>query len=151
MTNPLAQDLGGVVRLLEKATFGVLRADAHKDWFQPTVMLHSGENTIARYHHGYPDFTGTVGKSEYEWRNAEAIEACVNFLSTHSAEIAGALRDAERYRWLRESRLPPAGERQPAAWIAGRGNEHIECDWLCYEAADAAIDSAMQQGGGGGE
>lgn len=150
MTNPLAQDLGGVVRLLEKATFGVLRADAHKDWFQPTVMLHSGENTIARYHHGYPDFTGTVGKSEYEWRNAEAIEACVNFLRTHSAEIAGALRDAERYRWLRAEHAV----RSPLAHVCWKRNDDRECgDWVNTsgpDQLDAAIDSAMQQGGGGG-
>lgn len=147
MTNPLAQDLGGVVRLLEKATFGVLRADAHKDWFQPTVMLHSGENTIARYHHGYPDFTGTVGKSEYEWRNAEAIEACVNFLRAHSAEIAGALRDAERYRWLAANAIriaffPPDDEHE-VVWETELGD--IGHD----PTLDTAIDSAMQQGGGG--
>ena len=143
MTNPLAQDLGGVVRLLEKATFGVLRADGHKDWFQPTVMLHSGDDIVARYHHGAPDFTCTVGKHEYELRNAEAVEACVNFLRTHSAEIAGALRDAERYRWLRAAH----GSMDFGFWqvrdfagcIIGQQPEEL----------DTAIDSAMQQGGGG--
>ena len=142
MTNPLAQDLGGVVRLLEKATFGVLRADGHKDWFQPTVMLHSGDDIVARYHHGAPDFTCTVGKYEYELRNAEAIEACVNFIRTHSAEIAGALRDAERYRHIRSANSNLEGLFSQGS----NGSTEMYSD----EYLDTAIDSAMQQGGGGG-
>ena len=145
----LAQDLGGVVRLLEKATFGVLRADGHKDWFQPTVMLHSGDDIVARYHHGAPDFTCTVGKYEYELRNAEAIEACVNFIRTHSDEIAGALRDAERYRWLRAQN---AITETPDSWTITRCDFTDEDEPIRYwvgDDLDTAIDSAMQQGGGG--
>lgn len=65
---------------------------------------------------------------------------------THSAEIAGALRDAERYRWLKEH----------VTDRFVRNNEHEPClllphnvDYLSPDEIDAAIDSAMQQGGGG--
>lgn len=152
----LAQDRGGVVRLLEKATFGVLRADGHKDWFQPTVMLHSGDDIVARYHHGAPDFTCTVGKYEYELRNAEAIEAAVNFLRAHSAEIARAL---EQLRDLHDSirtvydavpALPITADTMDAATDA----LHAFCLLVGIhrvDVGDPQPQPAMQQGGGGGD
>ena len=75
--------------------------------------------------------------------DADAIVSCIAFLRTHSAEIAGALRDAERYRWLRAAH----GSMDFGFW-------HV-CDFAgCIigqqpEELDTAIDSAMQQGGGG--
>jgi hypothetical protein len=30
-------------------------------------------------------------------------------------------------------------------WISGKGNEHIESDWLTGEHADSAIDAAMAE------
>lgn len=66
---------------------------------------------------------------------------------THSAEIAGALRDAERYRWLRMNQngtrfRVPCPDSIPACKVGHRG----PC--LMGEELDNAIDSAMQQGGG---
>lgn len=76
----------------------------------------------------------------------------------HSAEIAGALRDAERYRWLRmmakEQLLNPkaAGSEWPDMRTYWRIPTLI-CSGPVggFIDFDAAIDAAMQQGGGGGE
>lgn len=114
MTNPLAQDLGGVVRLLVPEPKPL-----------PDLLL-------ATYH---------------EARGWNACrEAMLKLIGTHSAEIAGALRDAERYLWLREH----------VTDRFVRNNEHEPClllphnvDYLSPDEIDTAIDSAMQQGGGG--
>lgn len=127
MTNPLAQDLGGVVRMLEKATPGVLTCSDGPHGYQHRISV------------------GHLGVCDvFASSDAAAIAACVNFLRTHSAEIAGALRDAERYRWLREH----------VTDRFVRNNEHEPClllphnvDYLSPDEIDAAIDSAMQQGG----
>ena len=76
----------------------------------------------------------------------------------HRAEIAGALRDAERYRWLRmmakEQLLNPkaAGSEWPDMRTYWRIPTLI-CSGPVggFIDFDAAIDAAMQQGGGGGE
>lgn len=76
----------------------------------------------------------------------------------NSAEIAGALRDAERYRWLRmmakEQLLNPkaAGSEWPDMRTYWRIPTLI-CSGPVggFIDLDTAIDSAMQQGGGGGE
>ena len=149
MTNPLAQDLGGVVRLLEDMTPGDLIVyDANEGDGWPPRPLWCFKNE------GYdsgddPALQGSIHYGGKE--DADAIAAAVNFLRTHSAEIAGALRDAERYRWLRDQAswwlvsTPDAAKLSvmlPRASIdAAIGTEG--CDF------DAAIDSAMQQGGGG--
>ena len=93
MSLELRDSLAQVQEMLGRATFGVLRADGHKDWFNPTVMLHSGDGIVARYHHGAPDFTCTVGKYEYELRNAEAVEACVNFVIQHGPALLAMMED----------------------------------------------------------
>ena len=141
MTNPLAQDLGGVVRLLEDMTPGDLIVyDANEGDGWPPRPLWCFKNE------GYdsgddPALQGSIHYGGKE--DADAIAAAVNFLRTHSAEIAGALRDAERYRWLRAAH----GSMDFGFW-------HV-CDFAgCIigqqpEELDTAIDSAMQQGGGG--
>ena len=86
MTNPLAQDLGGVVRLLELAT--------QEEWPEPEASRFVPD----KFNVGDSAPYMLVGRDENDLR---AAVAAVNFLRTHSAEIAGALRDAERYRWLR--------------------------------------------------
>ena len=138
----LAQDLGGVVRLLEDMTPGDLIVyDANEGDGWPPRPLWCFKNE------GYdsgddPALQGSIHYGGKE--DADAIAACVNFLRTHSAEIAGALRDAERYRWLRAAH----GSTDFGFW-------HV-CDFAgCIigqqpEELDTAIDSAMQQGGGGG-
>lgn len=84
----------------------------------------------------------------YNHAKHECYEGLTVLLRTHSAEIAGALRDAERYRWLREH----------VTDRFVRNNEHEPClllphnvDYLSPDEIDTAIDSAMQQGGGGGD
>jgi hypothetical protein len=140
MTNPLAQDLGGVVRLLEKATPGKWAYSKRNDPEWPASII-SGMDTGRAYavamcpRYRNSDWSG----------DANAIAAAVNFLRAHSAEIAGALRDAERYRWLRAAH----GSMDFGFWqvrdfagcIIGQQPEEL----------DTAIDSAMQQGGGGGD
>lgn len=73
--------------------------------------------------------------------DVEAIAAAVNFLRTHSVEIAGALRDAERYRWLKCNCQHMPDE----LGIAGQ----LYFGTYAWGDLDTAIDSAMQQGGGG--
>ena len=65
---------------------------------------------------------------------------------THSAEIAGALRDAERYRWLRTV-TPYRFKKLQDACIA----DATDTAYFLGDKFDTAIDSAMQQGGGGGD
>ena len=141
MTNPLAQDLGGVVRLLEDMTPGDLIVyDANEGDGWPPRPLWCFKNEA--YDSGEePALQGGIHYGGKE--DADAIAAAVNFLRAHSAEIAGALRDAERYRWLRAAH----GSMDFGFW-------HV-CDFAgCIigqqpEELDTAIDSAMQHGGGG--
>ena len=139
MTNPLAQDLGGVVRLLELAT--------QEEWPEPEASRFVPD----KFNVGDSAPYMLVGRDENDLR---AAVAAVNFLRTHSAEIAGALRDAERYRWLRMRLAAEELDNEDAARMAlsmvgpivFRPADADYCDDL-----DTAIDSAMQQGGGGGE
>ena len=145
----IAQDLGGVVRLLEDMTPGDLIVyDANEGDGWPPRPLWCFKNE------GYdsgddPALQGSIHYGGKE--DADAIAAAVNFLRTHSAEIAGALRDAERYRWLRAEHAV----RSPLAHVCWKRNGDRECgDWVNTsgpDQLDTAIDSAMQQGGGGGE
>ena len=142
MTNPIAQDLGGVVRLLEKATPGEWNhyeskydGDVYMVQAAPPKM-----HVLCRYN-GDGD-----GYTQQDVDNAAAIAAAVNFLRTHSAEIAAALRDAERYRWLRTV-TPYRFKKLQDACIA----DATDTAYFLGDKFDTAIDSAMQQGGGGGE
>ena len=135
----LAQDLGGVVRLLEKATPGPWHYSEKGFSTKPTPMVYATGQDL-NYIAMCRDF-GNEGPTLNE-ENAQAIAAAVNFLRTHSAEIAGALRYAERYRWLREH----------VTDRFVRNNEHEPClllphnvDYLSPDEIDTAIDSAMQQ------
>ena len=121
----IAQDLGGVVRLLVPEPKPL-----------PDLLL-------ATYH---------------EARGWNACrDAMLKLTSTHSAEIAVALRDAERYRWL----LMMAKEQLLNPKAAGSEWPDMRTYWriptlICsgpvggFIDFDAAIDAAMQQGGGGG-
>ena len=132
----IAQDLGGVVRLLELAT--------QEEWPEPEASRFVPD----KFNVGDSAPYMLVGRDENDLR---AAVAAVNFLRTHSAEIAGALRDAERYRWLRAEHAV----RSPLAHVCWKRNGDRECgDWVNTsgpDQLDTAIDSAMQQGGGGGE
>lgn len=150
MTNHLAQDLGGVVRLLEEMTPGDLVVyDANEGDGWPPRPLWCFKNEA--YDSGEePALQGGIHYGGKE--DADAIAAAVNFLRTHSAEIAGALRDAERYRWLRMRLAAEELDNEDAARMALSmvgpiGFRPADSDY-CGEL-DTAIDSAMQQGGGG--
>lgn len=138
MTNPLAQDLGGVVRLLEKATPGPWTVGQFGSVHRPKVE--GSESSV-----GSAIVVGGSKSGMYDGyqENCEAIAAAINFLRTHSAEIAGALRDAERYRWLKCNCQHMPDE----LGIAGQ----LYFGTYAWGDLDTAIDSAMQQGGGGGE
>ena len=124
----IAQDLGGVVRLLELAT--------QEEWPEPEASRFVPD----KFNVGDSAPYMLVGRDENDLR---AAVAAVNFLRTHSAEIAGALRDAERYRWLKCNCQHMPDE----LGIAGQ----LYFGTYAWDDLDAAIDSAMQQGGGGGE
>lgn len=133
----IAQDLGGVVRLLEKATPG--KWNHYESKYDGDVYMVQAAppkmHVLCRYN-GDGD-----GYTQQDVDNAAAIAAAVNFLRTHSAEIAGALRDAERYRWLKCNCQHMPDE----LGIAGQ----LYFGTYAWGDLDTAIDSAMQQGGGG--
>ena len=133
----IAQDLGGVVRLLEKATPG--KWNHYESKYDGDVYMVQAAppkmHVLCRYN-GDGD-----GYTQQDVDNAAAIAAAVNFLRAHSAEIAGALRDAERYRWLKCNCQHMPDE----LGIAGQ----LYFGTYAWGDLDTAIDSAMQQGGGG--
>lgn len=140
----LAQDLGGVVRLLEKATPGPWTVGRFGSVHRPKVE--GSEISV-----GSAIVVGGSKSGMYDGyqENCEAIAAAVNFLRTHAAEIAGALRDAERWRevankaWFVDAAANVYDLHQRAnSWEPSLADE---------DDVAAAIDSAMQQGGGGGD
>lgn len=171
----IAQDLGGVVRLLEKATPG--KWNHYESKYDGDVYMVQAAppkmHVLCRYN-GDGD-----GYTQQEVDNAAAIAAAVNFLRTHSAEIAGALRDAEG--WQPIETAPRDGSRILAmirwSWSDGTDGEAQDVIywyaggkfWVCgtpmnyVQGLDEGVepthwrplpapptqDSAMQQGGGG--
>lgn len=137
----IAQDLGGVVRLLEKATPGPWECGAGKA-YEPQTTVYCDDalgSAVATCAHSMTALIPT----EQERANAAAIAAAVNFLRIHSAEIAGALRDAERYRWLKAQN---AITETPDAWTITRCDFTDEEEPIRYwvgDDLDAAIDAAM--------
>ncbi len=155
----IAQDLGGVVRLLEDMTPGDLIVyDANEGDGWPPRPLWCFKNE------GYdsgddPALQGSIHYGGKE--DADAIAAAVNFLRTHSAEIAGALRDAERWRPIesapRDGRAvilahmggkPYIGKWCHDTWVDERGLSRGPSHWRPLPAPPT-LDSAMHQGGGG--
>ncbi|WP_313495372.1 hypothetical protein [Pseudoxanthomonas mexicana] len=123
----LAQDLGGVV--LDGVRFEIVKVACRDEPGACGLRIHID-------HQSFDIGRGFDDSEHAEWM-AKQFSSALNRLvaRTHSAEIAGALRDAGRWRVWRE-----LGEHEAAdiAWLnAG-------------EERDAALD-AMHQGGGGGE
>ena len=147
--NPLAQDLGGVVRLLEKATPG--KWNHYESKYDGDVYMVQAAppkmHVLCRYN-GDGD-----GYTQQDVDNAAAIAACVNFLRTHSAEIAGALRDAERFDWMAHHGASLRNEPGEGWFVLAPYHTGIPSvdGRIRFPTARAAIDSAMQQGGGGGD
>lgn len=109
MTNPLAQDLGGVVRLLEKATPGQWTVGRFGSVHRPKVE--GSESSV-----GSAIVVGGSKSGMYDGyqENCEAIAAAVNFLRTngpallammedHSPDAGKMGEDTARYRWLRDA------------------------------------------------
>lgn len=151
MTNHLAQDLGGVVRLLEDMAPGDLIVyDANEGDCWPPRPLWCFKNEA--YDSGEePALQGSIHYGGKE--DADAIVAAINFLRTHSAEIAGALRDAERFDWMAHHGASLRNEPGGGWFVLAPYHTGIPSvdGRIRFPTARAAIDSAMQQGGGGGE
>jgi hypothetical protein len=70
---------------------GPLRAEFNLTWAYPQTQIlgdgHYGEVKVMRFVNGTPQFNCTIGKAEYEWRNAAFFEAAspevVLFLLDH--------------------------------------------------------------------
>lgn len=136
MTNPLAQDLGGVVRLLESVEV--------PDYVPEHSRLSCSDEDPCNAE------GGTHGCERCTWIELERGQAAAAFLRTHSAEIAGALRDAERLDWLIGNCA--------VLETNGYGDWRVKYHWtspITYgpyaDAPRSAIDTAMQQGGRGGD
>lgn len=105
---------------------------------------------------------------------AETEEAAIAAWNTraHSAEIAGALRDAERWQpiesapngawflahsergWIGLARRADPDYAPGEGWFEDEHTEYLNPAWLTHWRplpAPPTQDSAMQQGGGGGE
>ena len=195
----IAQDLGGVVRLLEKATPGewqVIEDSIPWSFSDGRTGNHTQRRIFTAWDH--PQLKGPVGVTNIAYgiglhdaekkgvqfvsmsrEDADAIVSCIAFLRTHSAEIAGALRDAEG--WQPIETAPRDGSRILAmirwSWSDGTDGEAQDviywCAggkfWVCgtpmnyVQGLDEGVepthwrplpapptqDSAMQQGGGG--
>lgn len=178
MTNPLAQDLGGVVLAACPFCGCAMRFDSNRDWHHLTGQHE--EHCLFEL----DDPVMTVPATD----DAKAWATTAWNTRTRSAEIAGALRDAEAWeRRFTEMLIGVINDTQNALgftdeekecsngsleivaeirelqenaarylWLRSRlaGKEHVAelieySDDLSSEV-DAAIDSAMQQGGGGG-
>jgi Lar family restriction alleviation protein len=153
MTNPLAQDLGGVVLLPCPFCGGdpiMWAATDCKDGFVHGTTINCQS-------------CGISINDEYQ----DAAIADWN-TRTHSAEIAGALRDAERWRPIESAPHTGIAVLLWQPWKSGRDCTTIGhyangwCDRFNEEMtpepthwrplpAPPTQDSAMQQGGGGGE
>lgn len=136
----IAQDLGGVVRP-EDLKFSEYpgRISGGMSVGMPkgvmAVHLPTGIKVVCNHH-----------RNQHFNRDAciRAIEAAIQE-RTNSAEIAGALLDAERYRWLREH-FRFANDSMHEIWF----DDTLEPDDSGVPTdLDQTIDSAMQQGGGG--
>ncbi len=142
----IAQDLGGVV-LLPCPFCGYRMTDEDGGVYQKSGFIGS-QTPVWEVCCGTTMCNASVTATSREF----AITAWNT--RAHSAEIAGALRDAERYRWLRMRLAAEELDNEDAARMAlsmvgpivFRPADADYCDDL-----DTAIDSAMQQGGGGGD
>ena len=129
----IAQDLGGVV--LDGVRFEIVKVACRDEPGECGLRIHID-------HQSFDIGRGFDDSEHAEWM-AKQFSSALNRLvaRTHSAEIAGALRDAERYRWLKCNCQHMPDE----LGIAGQ----LYFGTYAWGDLDTAIDSAMQQGGGG--
>ena len=172
MTNPLAQDLGGVV--LDGVRFEIVKVACRDEPGACGLRIHID-------HQSFDIGRGFDDSEHAEWM-AKQFSSALNRLvaRTHSAEIAGALRDAEGWRPIESA--PRDGTAilglwmpSPGAYTRVSGNNYgiVAFDdergfWALVDDGDEpdevmrpdywrplpappTHDSAMQHGGGGGE
>lgn len=61
-----------------------------------------------------------------------------------AASLEADARDAARWRAVRDPcRIAGGIAVQPAAWVEGPGNKHVDSEWLTGEAADRAADELI--------
>lgn len=158
MTNPLAQDLGGVVRLLEDMTPGDLIVyDANEGDGWPPRPLWCFKNDA--YDSGdEPALQGSIHYGGKE--DADAIVAAVNFIREHGPAL---LRDAgdgdsARLDWLCSGGLKMVENTFRAGYrvyLDTAPPDHEHAHWQAmtvdfYASAREAIDAAMHAPGGAG-
>lgn len=123
----LLKELEAVALLAEKATPGPFVVDTYGD------VQANGED-VARI----------ASSGDLANNDARVVAAAVNFLRTHHAEIAEAVRDARRYRWLRNIAwsIPSIAQQElPAvAVFSGTGRR---CKDISGAEMDQAIDAAI--------
>ena len=152
MTNPLAQDLGGVVHTNngELCRFA-MHWEIDGDYIRCRKCKQPQLTSYADQEFRHTPTCKAAGKVEtHPWitylRLLIPVADLLGVTRTHSAEIEGALRDAERYRWLREH-FRFANDSMHEIWF----DDTLEPDDSVVPTdLDQTIDSAMQQGGGGG-
>lgn len=133
MTNPLAQDLGGVV-LLPCPFCGYDMTDEKDGVYQKAGF--TGAQTPV-----WEVCCGTTMCNASVTATSRELAITTWNTRTHSAEIAGALRDAERWRTIL---IDTAGNLRRM-----KDDEFQDCDHDRLDAVLERLDSTMQQGGGG--
>jgi len=82
---------------------GDLRANRNLNWAYPqttiTADANGWEKTVMRFVDGKPQFSCTIGKAEYEWRNADFFAAAspevVLFLLDHIMALGNKIQSLE--------------------------------------------------------
>lgn len=148
----IAQDLGGVVLL--PCPFCGAQPELH-------LFTDEDEDPCAAVECGQCYGSGPKHVAIMDDARPAAIAAWNR--RTHSAEIAGALRDAERWQPIESAPMdgravilahmggkPYIGKWCHDTWVDERGLSRGPSHWRPLPAPPT-LDSAMQQGGGGGE
>lgn len=143
MTNPLAQDLGGVV-LLPCPFCGYRMTDEEGGVYQKSGFI-GAQTPVWEVCCGTTMCNASVTATSREF----AITAWNT--RAHSAEIAGALRDAERLDYIERTFTGMSNGERYLPLVMGWGKSRN--GRTLREACDKYMqrESAMQQGGGGGE
>lgn len=131
MTNLLAE-LAEVVRLSETAKDGV---------WQFGSCGPNGDSNLVAFNGKDVSGLGLI----HHYSSLDLISAAVNFLRTHHAEIAEAVMDARRYRWLKYNATELTGEYGEAAqlYYGTYRSGPLELD----ASIDAAMHNSAREGG----
>lgn len=124
----LLKDLEAVALLAEKATPGKwsVEPEGDNEFGQPVFTIEIFDGTCP-----------IVGSGQFygDPHDANECAAAVNFIRTHHAEIAEALTDARRYRFLRDAEPEKAWDDAYRELGGCASAKHVDA------AIDAAIDA----------